>query len=233
MSSSQLDQGSEAWLAARVGLVTASRISDVLATTKSGPSASRAGYMGELVAERLTGRSAASVYINADMQRGTELEPVARLAYEALTGELVREVGLVTHPTMQAGASPDGLVGDDVVLEIKCPRTHVHIEYLLANKPPSKYVPQMAWQCVCTRRKHADFVSFDPSMPEQLQLFIVRYTPDPAYLAEIESAVRAFIREVDAKVAALRAMCDDTDTPPWSSAAITYGAPAEVAAPAF
>lgn len=233
MSSSQLEQGSDSWLAARVGLVTASRISDVLATTKSGPSASRAGYMGELVAERLTGRSAASTYTNPDMQRGTELEPVARLAYEALTGALVCEVGLVLHPTLQAGASPDGLVGDDAVLEIKCPRTHVHIEYLLANKPPAKYLPQMAWQCICTGRKHADFVSFDPSMPEQLQLFVVRYTPDPGYLAEIESAVRAFIREVDAKVEALRAMCDP-DTPPWSDESTpATSAPAEVALPAF
>ena len=208
MSGAELIQGTPEWLAARVGLVTASRIADVLATTKSGPSASRAGYMGELVAERLTGKSAASTFTNADMQRGTTLEPDARIAYEAQTGLLVREVGLILHPTLKAGASPDGLVGGDTVLEIKCPRTHVHIEYLLAKKPPSKYVPQMVWQCICTGRKHADFVSYDPTMPEALQLFIVRYTPETAYMKEVEQAVAAFIAEVDAKVAALQAMCE-------------------------
>jgi hypothetical protein len=100
---------------------------------------------------------------------------------------------------MRAGASPDGLV-DDGLLEIKCPRTHVHIEYLLAGKPPSKYLPQMAWQCICTGRAWCDFVSFDPKMPEALRLFVVRYTPDAGYLRELEAEVEAFIGEVDAKV---------------------------------
>jgi putative phage-type endonuclease len=194
-----MKQGSDEWLAARVGLVTASRVPDVIAKTKTGPSASRAGYLGELVAERLTGQSAEGGFMNDDMRRGLELEPEARMAYEIRTGRIVEEVGLVLHPTMRAGASPDGLV-DDGLLEIKCPRTHVHIEYLLAGKPPSKYLPQMAWQCICTGRAWCDFVSFDPKMPEALRLFVVRYTPDAGYLRELEAEVEAFIGEVDAKV---------------------------------
>jgi putative phage-type endonuclease len=196
-------QGSEAWLAARVGLVTASRVADIIAKTKSGPSASRAAYLGELVAERLTGVSAESGYTNDDMRRGIELEPRARFAYEVKTGLVVETVGLVLHPELQAGASPDGLVGDSGLLEIKCPRTHVHIEYLEAGKPPSKYLPQMAWQCICTGRAWCDFASFDPKMPERLQLFVVRYEPDMGYLRELEAEVRAFIAEVDAKAANL------------------------------
>jgi putative phage-type endonuclease len=194
-----MKQGSEEWLQARVGLVTASRIADVIAKTKTGPSMSRAGYLGELVAERLTGQSAEGGFMNDDMRRGLELEPEARMAYEIRTGRIVEEVGLVLHPTMRAGASPDGLV-DDGLIEIKCPRTHVHIEHLLAGKPPTKYLPQMAWQCVCTGRAWCDFVSFDPKMPEALRLFVVRYTPDAGYLRELEAEVEAFIAEVESKV---------------------------------
>jgi putative phage-type endonuclease len=194
-----MKQGSEEWLQARVGLVTASRIADVIAKTKTGPSMSRQGYLGELVAERLTGQSAEGGFMNDDMRRGLELEPEARMAYEIRTGRIVEEVGLVLHPTMRAGASPDGLV-DDGLLEIKCPRTHVHIEYLLAGKPPAKYLPQMAWQCVCAGRAWCDFVSFDPKMPEHLRLFVVRYTPDAGYLRELEAEVEAFIGEVESKV---------------------------------
>jgi len=197
-------QGSPEWLQARVGLVTASRIADVIAKTKTGPSASRAGYLGELVAERLTGQSAESGYTNADMQRGTELEPDARFAYELQTNQIVETCGLVLHPTLQAGASPDGLVGSDGLLEIKCPRTHVHIDYIEGGKPPAKYIPQMAWQCICTGRAWCDFASYDPKMPEALRLFVVRYTPDAGYLRELETEVAAFIAEVDEKVSRLQ-----------------------------
>lgn len=196
-------QGTEEWLRARAGLVTASRVADVIAKTKTGVSASRAGYLGELVAERLTGIPAASAFQNDDMRRGIELEPEARFAYEMATERVVLECGLVLHPTLQAGASPDGLVGDDGLVEIKCPRTHIHIEYLEAGRPPTKYLPQMAWQCLCTERSWVDFVSYDPRMPERLQLFVVRYTPPLEYLKELTAEVTAFIAEVDAKVAAL------------------------------
>jgi putative phage-type endonuclease len=198
-------QGSPEWLAARVGIVTASRIADILATNKDGrPAAGRAAYLGELVAEILTGVSAESVFMNDDMRRGVELEPGARFAYEVRTSRVVETVGLVMHPTMKAGASPDGLVDPDGLVEIKCPRTHVHISYLEAGKPPAKYLPQMEWQCVCTGRSWVDFVSYDPRMPEPLQLFIASYRPSADRLRELEAIVRAFIVEVDEKVALLK-----------------------------
>lgn len=199
----QHPQGSPEWLAARIGLVTASRVSDIVARTKTGASASRAAYLAELVAERLTGVSAAPNFQSDDMRRGNELEPDARFAYECKTGNVVSECGLVLHESLKAGASPDGLVGDEGLLEIKCPRTHTHIEYLEAGKPPAKYVPQMAWQLICTGRCWVDFASYDPRMPERLQLFVVRYEPAAEYLRELEAEVAAFIAEVDNKVSSL------------------------------
>ena len=198
-------QGSPEWLQARVGRVTASRIKDVCAQGKAGaPSVTREAYMGELIAERLTGLSSGDTYTNADMQRGTELEPLARAAYETRTKQMVDEVGLVRHPRNEYfGASPDGVVGTDGLLEIKCPRTHVHISYLLAGKPPAAYLPQMAWQAFCCERAWVDFVSFDPKMPEALQLFIVRYVPELEYLKSLEQQANAFLEEMDAKIASL------------------------------
>lgn len=202
-------QGSQEWFAARAGRVTASRISDVLAKGRSGaPSATRAGYMGELIAETLTGQPANPFQGNADTERGIELEPEARSLYELHKGALVESCGLVIHPRIErSGASPDGLAGDGL-LEIKCPRTHTHLEYLLSGEPPSKYVPQMAWQCACTERAWVDFVSYCPAMPDDLRLFVVRYEPSLAYLREIEGAVVEFLAEMDeklARVAKLRA----------------------------
>jgi putative phage-type endonuclease len=196
-------QGSPEWFAARAGRVTASRIADVLAKGRSGaPSATRAGYMGELIAETLTGQPANPFLGNADTERGIELEPQARAAYEVKKGSMVSAVGLVIHPRIdRSGASPDGLADDDGLLEIKCPRTHTHLEYLLAGEPPSKYLPQMAWQAACTERPWVDFVSYCPAMPEDLRLFIVRYEPSFTYLKEIEGAVIEFLAEMDDKLA--------------------------------
>jgi hypothetical protein len=196
-------QGSPEWLAARVGLVTASRVSDIIAKTKTGTAASRANYMAELVVERMTGASGESGFLNEDMQRGIDLEPEARFLYEVTFDRPVVQVGLVLHPTLRAGASPDGLVEDEGLIEIKAPRTHVHIECLESRKPPAKYLPQMAWQCICTGRKWCDFVSYDPKMPERLRLFAARFIPEAGYMRELEAEVTAFIAEVDAKVEAL------------------------------
>jgi putative phage-type endonuclease len=202
-------QGSEEWFAARAGKVTASRIADVLAKGRAGaPSATRAAYMGELVAETLTGQPCNAFQGNADTERGNELEPDARSLYELHTGALVDTCGLVIHPRIErSGASPDGLAGDGL-LEIKCPRIHTHLEYLLAGEPPLKYVPQMAWQAACAERPWVDFVSYCPQMPEDLRLFVVRYEPSITYLREIEGAVIEFLAELDeklARVAKLRA----------------------------
>lgn len=195
-------QGSPEWFSARAGKVTASRISDVLAKGRAGaPSATRAAYMGELIAETLAGQPANAFQGNADTERGIELEPAARAAYEVTRGTMVMPVGLVIHPRIErSGASPDGLAGDGL-LEIKCPRIHVHLSYLLAGEPPAAYVPQMAWQAACTERPWVDFVSYCPAMPDDLRLFVVRYEPSMSYLREIEGAVVEFLAELDEKLA--------------------------------
>ena len=197
-------QGSEEWHEARLGKVTASRIADMMARTKTGWGAGRANYMAELLCERLTG-SAPERFTSAAMAWGTETEPQARAAYEFITGRAVEEVGFVDHPSIaMAGASPDGLVGDDGLIEIKCPNTATHIETLLTETIPSKYRMQMLWQMACTGRAWCDFASFDPRLPGDMQLFIARVTPEPGEIDALESGAREFLAELDAKIAALR-----------------------------
>ena len=197
-------QRTEAWHTARLGKVTASRVADVVAKTKTGYSASRENYMADLIVERLTGQKA-STFTNAAMERGIEQEPHARAAYSARTGELVEEVGFIDHPAIpMSGASPDGLVADGLV-EFKCPNTSTHLETLLADAVPAKYVTQMQWQMACTGRQWCDFVCFDPRMPEGLQLYIKRVDRDDAYIADLASEIRKFLAEVEAKVDALKA----------------------------
>ena len=196
-------QGSDAWFQQRVGKVTASRLSDVLAKIKSGESASRANYRAELVAERLTGKPTES-FTSAQMKWGTEAEPLARAAYEATKGVFVTETGMVNHPTIEmSGASPDGLVGEYGQLEIKCPETKAHIETILSGKAPEKYIPQMQWQMACTGRAWCDFVSFEPRMPQDLQLFCVRVLRDQSLIDEYEKEVIKFLAEVDSTIARL------------------------------
>lgn len=199
-----LIQGSPEWHAARLGKVTASRVADVIAKTKSGYSASRKNYAAELVAERLTGRPADS-YTNAAMQWGTDTEPHARAAYEFFRDASVIEVGLVDHPFIpMTGASPDGLVGSDGLVEIKCPSTATHIETLLSKSIPDKYIVQMQWQMACTGRAWCDFVSFDPRLPEDMQLFVKRVPCDSERVSELEAEILAFLSEVETTIAALR-----------------------------
>jgi putative phage-type endonuclease len=196
----EITQGSEAWFESRIGKATASRISDIVAKTKSGYSTSRANYMAQLVVERMTNQVAES-YTNAAMEWGTTNEPFARAAYEAKTGVLVDEVGAIDHPTIaMSAASPDGLVGDDGCLEIKCPNTATHIDTVLGGEIAKKYYDQMQWQMTCTGRSWCDFVSYDPRMPEGLQLFVKRIPRDDKYLAELEGEVIQFLKEVDDKV---------------------------------
>jgi putative phage-type endonuclease len=202
----ELIQGSPEWLQARAGKVTASRVADVVAKTKTGWGASRANYMAELIAERLTGLPAPS-FSNAAMQWGTDTEPQARAAYEFFQDETVVQVGLVPHPAItDSAASPDGLVGNDGMVEIKCPNTATHIDTLLGGTVPAKYDTQMQWQMACTGRKWVDFVSYDPRLPANLCLFVARVKRDDARIAELETLVREFLGEVDAKVKALIAL---------------------------
>lgn len=193
-------QGSPEWFAQRLGKVTASRVADVIAKTKTGYSTSRENYMVELALERITGQRDEG-YTNAAMQWGTETEPMARAAYEAHGGLLVSETGMVQHPRIaMAGASPDGLVDDCGLLEIKCPNSATHFQTLRSKKPAGKYVTQMQWQMACTGRAWCDFVSFDPRMPEWLQLFVTRIERDDKLIAEMETEVETFLAEVDAAV---------------------------------
>jgi putative phage-type endonuclease len=196
-------QGSPEWFAARCGRVTASRVCDVIARTKTGWGAGRANYAAELIAERLTGSTGPS-FTNAAMQWGTDTEPQARCAYALRTGLEVVEIAFVEHPEVtMSGASPDGLVGDDGLVEIKCPNTATHLETLLSENVPGKYVTQMQWQMACTGRAWCDFVSFDPRLPDTMSLFVRRVDRDVSMILELESEVSAFIREIDAKVAQL------------------------------
>ena len=168
----KLIQGSEEWFKIRLGKVTASRISDVVAQTKSGYGASRARYMGELIAETMTKTPTAS-YSNSAMQWGSDTEPEAAKAYAFITDFNLTEIGFVDHPTISnSGCSPDRLVGDDGLVEIKCPHTHTHIETLLDEKVPQKYLNQMLWQMACTERQWCDFVSFDPRMPVKIKFLL-------------------------------------------------------------
>ena len=199
-----MDQRTDEWFAARLGKVTASRVADVIAKTKTGPSASRENYATQLVLERLTNKQAES-YTNSAMQWGTETEPMARQAYELKRGLFVNETGFVDHPTIEmCGASPDGLVGADGLIEIKCPNSATHMETILNQKVPAKYIPQMMWQMACTGRNWCDFVSFDPRFPENLQIFIERVKYDPTYVRMLELEITQFLDEVTKKVEILR-----------------------------
>jgi len=198
-----MDQRTEAWFAARCGRVTASRIADVMARTKSGYGASRATYLAQLVSERLTGEVAPS-FSSPAMEWGTEKEPEARAAYSAKTCEIVEETGFHKHPTLEAGASPDGLVGADGLVEIKCPNSATMIEYLRTRQIPQKYILQMQFQMLCTGREWCHFVAYDPRLGERLQLLIIRVERDPALIAEIESEVTQFLKELDQTVNELK-----------------------------
>jgi len=198
-----MEQRSSDWFAIRLGRVTASRITDVTARTKTGWGAGRANYKAQLIAERLTGQQQDS-FTNAAMQWGIDTEAAARTAYCFLHDAKVVEEGFVIHPAIEmSGASPDGLVGSNGLVEIKCPNTATHIDTLKAQTIPSKYVPQMLWQMACCEREWCDFASFDPRLPEEMQLFVKRLHRDDAAVAELEAAVREFLAEVEADVAEL------------------------------
>ena len=195
-----MDQRTDDWFTARLGKVTASRVADVVAKTKTGVSASRGNYMAQLIVERLTGKPVES-FSSSAMQWGTDTEPLARAAYELATDTMVEEIGFVEHESIpMCGASPDGLVGDDGLIEIKCPNTATHIETLINNTIDNRYVLQMQWQMACTDRKWCDFVSFDPRMPEALQMKIIRVNFNEMLVADLENQVEQFLNEVQEKL---------------------------------
>ena len=198
-----ITQRTEDWYKARCGSLGASQLNEALATTKSGWGASRDNIKNRIIAERLTGIPSEG-YVNAAMQFGIDNEDAARKAYEEANGVFVDEMGIAFHPVLKyTHASPDGLVGEDGLIEIKVPNTTTHIETLKAKKAPSKYINQMMWQMRCTDRKWCDFVSFDPRLPSHLQLFVTRVERDDAYIADLEAKVAEFLTEVEKEIEAL------------------------------
>jgi putative phage-type endonuclease len=202
--SAALVQRTPEWVAARVGSLGASCVYEVVARTKTGWGASRANRMAALVLERITGQPE-ETYQSAAMVHGIETEAEARAAYEFMNDAQVTEVGLIRHPRIERShASTDGLIGDDGVLELKCPQPAAHLEFLLTGKVPEKYITQMMWQLACSGRQWADFASYSPAFPPEMRLATKRIERDEAKIAELEKAVIEFLAEVDQKVAGLR-----------------------------
>jgi len=198
-----MEQRTDEWFGARLGKVTASKLNDMLAKTKSGYSTSRQNYLIQLVSERLTGQRSES-YINSAMQHGIDTEDEARNAYIFKYANVTEE-GFVDHPNIQmSGASPDGLVGDDGLIEIKCPLATTHTQTLMSGEVPTKYINQMMWQMACTGRQWVDFVSYCPSFPENLKLFVKRIERDDKLIQELEDEVKKFLEEVDQNVNKLK-----------------------------
>ena len=195
-----VEQGTPEWHQLRLGKVTASRVADILARTKTGPSASRQNYLIELALQRTTGIIAES-YSNSAMEWGTQTEPQARVAYEVRTNNFVDQLAFVDHPSIDwFGCSPDGLVSDRGLVEIKCPNSTTHWEYFKYNRPPQKYVIQMQAQMAVTGRDWCDFISFDPRMPERSQLLIVRVYRDDVFIPKMELEIKEFLSEVEVEV---------------------------------
>lgn len=211
-----IEQGSPEWFAERCGKVTASRVADVIARTKTGWGASRANYMAQLVAERLTGNVADS-FTNAAMQWGTDMEPEARKTYEFFTNNTVELASFVPHRSIaETGASPDGYVDAEGLVEIKCPITATHIETLLTGSVAGKYVTQIQWQLACTGRAWCDYVSFDPRMPATMSTFIKRVPRDDAMIASLEADVTDFLNELRLTVHRLRSKYEPESVEPGS-----------------
>jgi len=204
----ELVQRSPEWFAARLGSLGASEVYEAIARTKTGWGASRANVMARKIVERLTGVPQ-DTYVNAAMQNGIDTEPEARTAYEFWRNVTVEEIGLVRHPSIpNTHASPDGLISDDGLLEIKCPQSAKHIETLLGQAIDLRYHTQMQWQMACSGRQWCDFVSYDPRMPEHMRLFVQRVDRNDERIEELEEMVRDFLGELDEKLARLRALAE-------------------------
>lgn len=187
------------WLRSRAGKLTASRMGDAMAFKKDGkPTEARSKLMRELLAERLTGDSVRH-YVTDAMQHGLDTEAEARAAYEAETGVMVADCGFYDHPRIDGlGATPDGLIGADGLIETKCPQTATLIEWVMGGCVPEQHKPQMAVQLMCTDRKWCEFVAFDPRIRDpRRRLFIRRYEPTADELAVIETAAQTFLDELD------------------------------------
>ncbi len=196
-------QGSPEWHASRCGVPSASRFGAIMATIKSGEAAERRNYRTDLVVERLTGRPLEG-FSTAAMKQGIEREPFARMAYEAVTGNIVEEVGFCLNDDGLAGASPDGLIGEDGGLEIKCPERSAHLRYLQEQAEPAEYTWQIQGGMWVTGRKWWAFVSYNPDFPEHLQLIVRRIQRNDEAIAKLAAEVAKFAAEIDAEVERVR-----------------------------
>jgi putative phage-type endonuclease len=203
-----VEQGSEEWLKIRLGKVTASGVADVLAKTKSGVSASRGNYLIKLALQRVTG-VVEEGFTNDAMQWGIDNEAQARVAYEVKSNNFVDQIAFVEHPTIAwFGASPDGLINNDGLVEIKCPNSATHWSYIKAGEPPIKYYIQMQAQMACTGRQWCDFVSFDPRMPDRSKLFVKRVMRSNDFISDMETEVITFLNEVAIEVLLMKGNTD-------------------------
>jgi predicted phage-related endonuclease len=200
------EQRTPAWFEARLGRLTGSRAADMLATIKTGEAAARRDLRIQLVCERLTGQVQEDAFVNDAMRRGIACEPLAFRAYEALTGHVARTVGFIQHDAHMAGCSPDGLVDDDGVLELKCPKSATHLKYLRSGVLPSEYRPQIVHSLWVTGAAYADFVSFDDRFPVGMRVVHVRVPRDEKEVAEYEKTALAFLAEVQREVEAVATM---------------------------
>lgn len=204
----ELEQRTPEWHQARLGRVGGSDVDAMLSTIKSGEAAARRDLRMRLVCERLTGRVPEAGYVNAEMQRGIEMEPIARAVYEAETGAMVQAIGYVQHDELMAGYSPDGFVGADGIIEVKCPKTATHLKYLRDGRVPLDYLGQCQHALWITGRAWIDFISFDDRLPEALAFFCVRLTRDAAMVDAYDASIKTFLASVDTELEALQTLAD-------------------------
>jgi putative phage-type endonuclease len=203
-----MEQRSEAWFKARLGKVTASKIHDIMIKTKTGESTYKTKYRLQLVTERLTGK-VVPVFMNNAMAHGVEYEDEAKLEYanrnKLLVGTDLTDVGMIDHPSIDwSGASPDGMVGNEGLIEIKCPQPITHTTTIETGEINKRYIHQMQWQMSCTGRQWCDFVSYHPDFPDDLKLFVKRVPRDNELIARLEEAVSTFVQEVDFKIKTIK-----------------------------
>ena len=197
----EITQGTDEWKQLRCGIITGSKIADV---TQEKKGTGYANYLAQIVCERLTG-CVTETYKNAYMERGNEDEEAARCCYEYVTGNIVEQVAFIKHPTIDCfGISPDGLINDDGMVEIKRKIPAIHIDYILKNRVPPEYVKQMTAQLACSGRKWNDFVSYCPELPENMQLFVCRLERNEEAINAMETAVVAFNESVEKMIADLK-----------------------------
>lgn len=201
------EQRSDEWYAARLGRLGSSDAAEIYGVRRDGvETAGKRDLRMRLALERITGQLAEPGYVNRDMQRGIDLEPAAVAAYEALTGVFVDRCGYILHDDLPAGYSPDGLVSDDGLIEVKCPKPAIHLEYLVNNKVPPAYLAQCKHAVWLTGRAWIDFVSYCPQMPDDLQLFVTRAYARDLDVAGHGDAVALFLESVDAMVTVIESL---------------------------